>query len=184
MEYARGLKSSSRKEKSREFARVRPGYGVQATELMYTENTRSLISMETISRPVLSICTYTARSAATRWKRQPKRFAAFASSTPVAALHRFCSRQRQRLSTRSPRSCKRVAIIDQRSGRFSVFISKGHSFRKRKQEHNAPSSFRTQHHLVCGGCSNTLRLSSASRSRPSCLELLKRSNFSMLMGPA
>ena len=121
---------------------------------------RSLISMEIILRPVLSIFMCTARLAATRWKPRLKRFARFAISTRVAARHRFCSRQRLRLSTKSSRSCKRFAIFDQRSVRLSVFMSKGHSFRKRKPERNAPNSFRTRHRLLCGSCSNTRTYSS------------------------
>ena len=54
------------------------------------------------------------------------------------------------------------AVRDFRSAisRLPVFMSKGHSFRKRKPERNAPSSFRTRHRLLCGSCSNTRTCSS------------------------
>src|SRR5438552_3601090 len=134
MEFATGLKLSWKKEKLPRSVR----------DPWRTGNMRSWISMEIILRPVLSIFMCMARLAATRWKPRLKRFALFAISTRVAARHHFCSRQQQRLSTRSSRCCKRFATIDPRSVQLSVFMSKGHLFRKRKPERNASSSLRTR----------------------------------------
>src|SRR5918996_955499 len=142
MESARGLKLLWKKEKSPRSVRLRRGHGGQASG--YAEKS-SLISMEIIWRPVLSIFMYTARSAATRWKHRQKRFEPFAISTRAVAQHLFCSRQQQRLSTKSSRFCKQFAILEQRSGRLPVFMLKVHSFQKRKPARNAPSSFRIRH---------------------------------------
>jgi len=51
-------------------------------------------------------------------------------------------------------------------------------------ERNAPNSFRSRQRLLFGSCSNTRTCSSVRRSRQSCLERLKRSKSSMLMGSA
>src|SRR4029453_3930347 len=152
MEFATSLKLSWKKEKSpRSVRRCRVCGGQESG---YGEK-RSFISKEIILRPVLSIFMCTARLVATRWKPRLKRFALFVISTQVAARHQFYSRQRQRLGTRSSRCCKRFATIDQRSVRLSVFMLKGHLFRKRKPERNALSSFRTRHRSLCSSCSNT-----------------------------
>jgi hypothetical protein len=145
MEFATGLTLSWNTEKSPRFP----------SDHWRIENMRSLISMEIISRPVSSMSMCTARSTATRWKHQWKRFAAFAISTRVAARHRFCSLPLRRLSTQSSRSWKRFAIVGRQSARLPVFISKGRSFQKRKPEHNAANSFNTPHRLPCGSCLNT-----------------------------
>ena len=97
----------------------------------------------------------TAHLAKTRWMHRLKRSAPFAISTRVAAPHRFYSRQQQLLSTKSLRSCKRFAILDQTSARSPVLTSKDRSFRKPKPEHNAPSLFRILHRPLCGSCSDT-----------------------------
>ena len=108
MKFATGFKLSWNREKSRRSTNDHRRIG----------NTRSLILMEIILRPALSIFMCTAASAATRWKDRLKHFAPFAISTRAAARHRFCSRQRQRLSRKSSRSYKRLANVDQRSARL------------------------------------------------------------------
>src|SRR5438309_10884109 len=110
MEFATGLKLSWKKEKSRRFG----------SEPWRTGDTRSLISTEITLRPVLSISMYTARSAATPWKHRLKRFALLAISTPVAARHRFCSQQPQRLGTKSSTSYKPLLIVDPQSDSLTV----------------------------------------------------------------
>ena len=72
MEFATGLKLSWKREGSPRSSRLRRSYGGQASGYA---KTRSLISMEIILRPVLSIFMCTARLAATRWKPRLKRFA-------------------------------------------------------------------------------------------------------------
>src|SRR5215470_13747998 len=147
MEFTTDLRLSWKIEKSPGSARLRQRDDARTSQLGGAAKTRSLISTETILRPALSISMCTARSAATPWMPRQKLFGGFASFTRGAARHRFCSRQRQRLSTKSLKSCKPFAILDQASARLLVFMLKDPSFRRRKPERNAPSSFRIRHRL-------------------------------------
>jgi len=137
-------------------AAIRPtmrGYGGQASE--YAEK-KSLISMEIILRPVLSIFMCTARLAATRWKPRLKRFVLFAISTRVrhdiTSAHdndSASSRNRQGLASGS-----RLSISDQRDCRCSCrrpFISKAKAGAQRAE------FIQDRHRLLCRSCSDTRR---------------------------
>src|ERR1700757_2352830 len=95
MEFAMGLKLSSKKEKSPQSIRQRGGSCGQASEHM---EKKSSILTEVILRPALSIFMCMARAVATQWKDRLKHFALFAIFTRAAAPHRFSLRLQQRRS--------------------------------------------------------------------------------------
>ena len=121
---------------------LRRSYGGRVSR---TTRRRLLISMEIILRPVSSISMCTAHLATTRWKHRLKRSAPFAISMRVAARHRFCSLQQRPLSTKSSRSCKRFAILDQTSRAIAgvhvegPFISKAKAGAQRAEFIQDPS---------------------------------------------
>src|SRR2546430_7971275 len=87
MAFATASKLSWKEEKSPRFARLRQGFGGQASKPEPAAKTLSTLR-EIISRLGLSIFTFTARSAGIPWTAPPKHFAPFAISTQGAApLH-------------------------------------------------------------------------------------------------
>src|SRR6266498_5837476 len=95
MEFATASKLSWKEGKSPRFARLRQGFGGQASKPEPAPKTLSTLT-EIIARLGLSIFTFTARSAGIRWKPRRKRFKPSAIITPAAAPLHFCLLLRRR----------------------------------------------------------------------------------------